>query len=106
MEIVPRSHRISLYLSPHCSSGNCNYCRTRRERRRAQSIRDIIATSKLSTCPDPWATPIRPRYAAPEIPTVQATPYPSVTPKQVYYLKDKTSRNPKHRPTPKHWRSA
>lgn len=87
----------------HCASGHCNWCTERRARRRAAMLRDLIAAAKPSTTFDYWNRKIEPRR---EEPRVHATPYPSQVPKQVYYLKDKTSRNPKHRPTPKHWRSA
>ncbi len=91
------------YLSPHCASGACNFCRTRRERRRAQSIRDAIALAKPSTRFDYWNAPARPS------PYTEFGPYPGDpkpsegTPGRIIYLK--TSRNTGHRLTPKRWRN-
>jgi hypothetical protein len=93
------------YLSPHCTSGNCTFCRTRRERRRAQSVADLILCAKPSTDLSPWATPIGPRRQQTDIPPQQQTEYPSVTPRQVIYLKDPTSRNTAHKLTGKAWRN-
>ena len=92
------------YLSPHCASGACTFCRTRRERRRAAMLRDLIACAKPSTDLSPWNTPITPRRTQTSSLTLSDRPYPSTVARQVWHMKDPSSRNKGHRLTPKRWR--
>ncbi len=46
---------ITNYLSPHCTSGNCNFCT---ERRRRKAEQESLARQAANPCVSPWETKI------------------------------------------------
>lgn len=50
--------KVPDYLSPHCSSGNCKYCRGRREAARRAATEARAAAAAPGMFDSPWDTKI------------------------------------------------